>query len=103
MYGTKYKKPCALVVGVKYGVLPQFGNLEDILFDKDELILIVRLYKTIEFASHFNCFIVELSTELVTITQGALYSHEPHHVRCVQGLTTGTQRAVVLKTHLSSL
>ena len=101
VYGTKYKKPCALVVGVKHGVLPQFG---DVLFDKDEVIFIIRLYRTIEYASHFNCFVVELSTdELVTITQSALYSHEPHHVRCVQGLTTGTQRAVVLKTHLSSL
>ncbi len=44
-----------------------------------------------------------LMSLIVTITQSALYSNEPHHVRCVQGLTTGTQRAVVLKTHLSSL
>ena len=92
VYGTEHKKPCALIIGMEHGVLPQFGGLEDILVDKDDVIFIVRMYRTIKYASHFNSFVVEeVSTELVTVAQSALYSHEPFHLRCVQGLTTGTQ------------
>ena len=103
VFGTMYKKPCALVVGTTHSVLPQFGSLEDIVVDKEEAVFTVKLYETLYFSEHYHSYGVKLSSAVICVMQLDLKSHFPLHVRCIKGLTSGSQREIVMKAHISSL
>ena len=101
--GTTYKKPCAVVIGTTSGVLPQFGSIEDILVHDEEVLFTVTKYTTLYYSEHFNSFVIQKTSELCTVYQRELYNYIPLHVRTINGLTTGTEKAVILKTHISTL
>ena len=101
-FGTTYKKPCAVVIGMS-GIHPLFGSIEDVLVNDEEVLFTVKKYTTLYYSEHFNSFIIQKTSELCTIYQRELYHYIPLHVRTIQGLTTGTEQAVVLKTHISTL
>ena len=42
VYGTVYKTPCALVVGMEHGVTPRFGCLQEIFVEKEEILFQVK-------------------------------------------------------------
>ena len=103
VFGTTYKKPCAVVIGTTSGIHPLFGSIEDVLVNDEEVLFTVKKYTTLYYSEHFNSFVIQKTSELCTIYQRELYHYIPLHVRTIQGLTTGTEQAVVLKTHVSTL
>ena len=103
VFGTTYKKLCAVVIGTSSGIHPQFGSIEDIFVNDEEVLFSVKKYTTLYYSEHFNSFVVQKTSELCTVYQRELYHYIPLHVRTIQGLTTGTEQAVVLKTHVSTL
>ena len=98
-----YKKPCGLLLGVVDGILPEFGAVQDILVDREELFFVVKLYRTLFFSEHFNAYVTELLDESVTVNQRDLYAFMPLHARRIEGLTKSSQRAIILKHHVSTL
>lgn len=96
--GTTYKKPCAVVIGT-CGIHPQFGSIEDVLVNDEEILFTVKKYTTLYYSEHFNAFAIQKTSELGTVYQRELY----HYIRTIQGLTTGTEQAIVLKTHVSTI
>lgn len=103
VYGTIYKKPCAIVIGVTDHIHPQFGSIEDVLVNQEEVLFVVKKYTTLYYSEHFSAFVIQKSSEFCTVYQQELYYYAPIHVRTIEGLTTGTQQAVVLKTHVSTV
>ena len=102
VFGTTYKKPCA-VIGTMSSIHPQFGSIEDVLVNDEEVLFIIKKYTTLYYSEHFNSFVIQKTSELCTVYQRELYHYIPLHVRTIQGLTTGTELAVILKTHISTL
>ena len=103
VFGTTYKKLCAVVIGTTSDIHPQFGSIEDVLVNDEEILFTVKKYTTLYYSEHFNAFVIQKTSELYTVYQRELYHYIPLHVRKIQGLTTGTEQAVILKTHVSTL
>ena len=103
VFGTTYKKLCAVVIGTTSGIHPQFGSIEDVLVNDEEVLFTVKMYTTLYYSEHFNLFVIQKTSELCTVYQRELYHYIPLHVQTIQGLTTGIEQAVVLKTHISTL
>ena len=101
--GTMYKDSCAVLLGVTESILPKFGAVQEILIDGEEVLFVVKVYRTLSYSEHFNAYIIKLLDEVLTISQRELYSFMPLHVRRIEGLTTASQRAVILKHHVSTL
>ena len=99
-----YKDPCAVLLGVTESILPKFGSMQEILIDGEEVLFVVKVYRTLSYSEHFNAYIIKLLDEVLTISQRELYSFMPLHARRIEGLTTASsQRAVILKHHVSTL
>ena len=101
--GTMYKKPCSLIVSMEDSIFPKFGQLQDILVHKEEVLFHLKMYETLSYSEHFNAFVVKTTSVLTTVNQCDLLSCVPHHVRTIDGLTSHMQKAIVVKHHMSSV
>ncbi len=101
VYGTLYKKPCALIVGTQND-LPLFGELQNLLTVNGKVYFHVQLFKTIHFNDHYHAYLVESSTDYRTVCHSELACHSPIHIRHLRVCQQG-QKALVLKYHFSTL
>ena len=100
--GILYKIPCSLVVRNKeVEDFPTFGKLLDVYVADTKVYFEVQEYKTVDFNSHFHCFIVQLSTVKQVVCHDDLFCVHPHYVRLLPG-TRGTQ-CIIPKYHFVSV
>lgn len=82
---------------------PQFGELQEILIVQDEVYFHLKQYETDHFNKHYNSYVIQSTDSYITINHSHLITFVPFHGRNVQGLTSTTQKAIVLKHHLSTV
>ena len=92
VFGTTYKKPCAVVLGTS-GIHPQFGSIEDVLVNDEGVCL--RSKSILPYITQ-NILIHLLFRRLVNYV---LYISM--NFACTNS-TTGTEQAVILKSHVST-
>ena len=77
VFGTTYKKLCAVVIGTSC-IHPQFGSIEDVLVNKD-IMFTVKKYTTLYYSEHSNAFVIQKTSELCTVYHRELYHYIPLH------------------------
>ena len=82
--GTLYKKDCGLVLEGKDDI-PVFGKLLDIYVHDHTLYFHINILETLEYNSHFHCFVVKKSHTDKIIIASDLSVHIPHHIRLLPG------------------
>ena len=92
-----------MLVGVTDSILPKFGALQEILIDREEVLFLVKVYRTVFYSEHYNAYVIKLLDETVIINQRDLYSFVPIHVRRIEGLIISFQGAIILKHHVSTV
>lgn len=97
-----YKKPCALLVLFENDY-PVFGELSEVLIIGGDPFLHLQIRETVFYSEHYHCFVLGRKRHYVTMHQSELLCHHPLHIRCIQGLTSYGQSAVVPKCHISTL
>ena len=80
VFGTTYKKLCAVIIGTMSSIHPQFGSIEDVLVNDEEVLFIIKKYTTLYYSEHFNSFVIQKTSELCTVYQRELYHYIPLHV-----------------------
>lgn len=81
--GTTYKIPCALVIGSDE--YPVFGKLLSIYVVNNRPLFRVEVLETVEYCSHFHCYIVQLSSREVYVPGSDLLSYVPLHMHTLPG------------------
>ena len=94
--GTIYKVPCALVIGC--GDYPVFGKLLSTYVSNHKPLFYVQVLETVEFCTHFHCYIVESSSQNVYVAAKDLLSYLPLHMYTFPGRCN--VRAIVPKHRL---
>ena len=56
VFGTTYKKLCAVVIGTSSGIHLQFGSIEDIFVNDEEVLFSVKKYTTLYYSEHHLLF-----------------------------------------------
>ncbi len=64
---------------------PVFGKLLTIYVIKHRLLFHVQVMKTLEFCTHFHCYVVELSSEVLYVPACDLVSYLPLHMHTFPG------------------
>ena len=82
--GTLYKKHCGLLLQAKHDI-PVFGKLLDIYVVNTVLYFYVNVLETVEYSTHFHCFIVKKSPRDGIVLSSDLSLHVPHHIRALPG------------------
>ena len=100
--GTEYKKPCCLLLSFSDDE-PIFGELIDILNIEGEIHFHVKERQTLYYSSHFQAYVLGQPGRSTSVRQADLLSFLPVHLRSIKGLTTVSQKAVVLKYHISTV
>ena len=83
MNGTTYKSPCALVIGT--AEYPVFAKLITVYVIKNEPLFHVKVLNTLEFCSHFHCYVIELTSEELYVPARDLVSYLPLHMHILPG------------------
>ena len=96
---TTYKKPCALVLGMR-DEWPVFGKLDEVyVLNSNSVYFNIQPLETIEYSSHFHCYIVKVSDSLTQIvSHKSLFSFVPH-VRILPGSILLYQSIILLVHH----
>lgn len=87
-----------MITSVPEESMPVFGRLNDILLINNVVHFIVQVLHTVGFSTHFHAYVVDIKSDtFLLVQQSHLEYPQPVHLRSIVGLTSCTQKAVIMK------
>lgn len=68
--------------------LPSFGKVINIYLINTSVYFHVEVLNTLHFNSHFHCYVVQPTSDTITIQQNNLFSFLPHHIRVMTDIVS---------------